>query len=127
MVELGFSPKYVITGATGRAFENRIAEILDGQYPDAIVKDQTDLLELHERMKGDPVKLLIGNTYGKQIARVEDVPFVRVGFPILDRVGHRMFPSVGYAGAMRLVEKFSDAILDHKDRTCPEEWFELVQ
>lgn len=127
VVELGFSPKYVITGATGRAFENRIAEILDGQYPDAIVKDQTDLLELHERMKGDPVKLLIGNTYGKQIARVEDVPFVRVGFPILDRVGHRMFPSVGYAGAMRLVEKFSDAILDHKDRTCPEEWFELVQ
>lgn len=127
VLELGMIPKYVFTGATGKAFENRVHELLDGQCPAAVVKAQADLLELHERMKGDPVQLLIGNTYGKHIARTENIPFVRVGFPILDRVGHRLFPAVGYRGAMRLVEKFSDALLDQRDRTCPEEWFELVQ
>ena len=127
LVELGFSPKYVFTGSTGRAFETRVNEILGDRFPQAIVKQQADLFELHQRMQADPVGLLVGNTYGKQIARAEDVPFVRVGFPVLDRVGHRMFSTVGYRGAMRLVEKFSDAILDHKDRTCDEEWFELVQ
>ena len=126
-LELGMVPKFVFTGATGKAFENRAHELLDGPVPPAIVKAQADLFELHERIKADPVKLLIGNTYGKHIARAEDIPLVRVGFPILDRVGHRMFPVVGYRGAMRLVEKFSDALLDHRDRHCPEELFELVQ
>ena len=126
-LELGMQPRYVITGATGKAFEARVHELLDGPCPKAVVRAQADLFELHERIKADPVKLLIGNTYGKQIARAEDIPFARVGFPILDRVGHRLFPSVGYRGAMRLVEKFSDALLDHRDRTCEEAWFELVQ
>lgn len=61
------------------------------------------------------------------MARAENIPLVRFGFPIMDRTGHRLFPTVGYTGAMRMVEKISDALLDHQDRTCPEEWFELVQ
>jgi nitrogenase molybdenum-iron protein beta chain len=126
-LELGMAPKYVFTGSTGKAFESRVHELLDGPCPAAIVKAQADLFELHERIKADPVQLIIGNTYGKHIARAENIPLVRVGFPILDRVGHRLFPSVGYRGAMRLLEKFSDALLDQRDRTCEEEWFELVQ
>jgi nitrogenase molybdenum-iron protein beta chain len=126
-VELGLKPKYVITGSPGRAFEKRVNEILDGKYPDALVKQNADLFELHERIKLDPVKLILGNTYGKHISRAENIPLVRFGFPILDRVGHRMFPAVGYRGAMHLVEKMSDALLDQQDRNCDEEWFELVQ
>ena len=52
---------------------------------------------------------------------------MRFGFPILDRMSHRLFPTVGYSGAMRLLDKIIDALLDQKDRECPEEWFELVQ
>lgn len=126
-IELGLKPKYIFSGATGRAFENRVNAVLDGRFPDAIVKQQGDLFELHERIKADPVKLILGNTYGKHIGRAENIPLVRFGFPILDRVGHRLFPTVGYRGAMHLVEKISDALLDQRDRTCPEEWFELVQ
>ncbi|GAA5481823.1 nitrogenase molybdenum-iron protein subunit beta [Haloferula sargassicola] len=126
-VELGLYPKYVFTGSPGKAFERKIAEILGDQYPDAVVRQTADLFELHERIKADPVKLLIGNTYGKFIGRAEGIPLVRFGFPVLDRVGHRLFPAVGYRGAMHLVEKISDALLDHRDETCPEEWFELVQ
>lgn len=55
--------------------------------------------------KNEPVDMIIGNTYGKYIARTENIPLVRVGFPILDRVGHSYFPIVGYKGAMRLIEK----------------------
>jgi nitrogenase molybdenum-iron protein beta chain len=127
VLELGMTPKYIITGATGKAFERRVASILDGRFPDAVVKQQADLFELHERIKAEPVQLILGNTYGKHIARAEDIPLVRVGFPIMDRVGHRLFPCVGYRGAMHLVEKISDALLDQRDRTCAEEWFELVQ
>ena len=127
LVELDMKPAYVITGSQGNHFERRVKEILAEHAPDAVVKQQCDLFELHQLMKNGPVDLLIGNTYGKYIARAENVPFVRLGFPVLDRVGHRIAPTVGYRGAMRLIEKITDALLDHKDRTCAEENFELVQ
>jgi nitrogenase molybdenum-iron protein beta chain len=68
----------------------------------------------------------MGNTYGKYISRDEDIPFVRYGFPILDRIGHSYFPSVGYMGAMRMLEKILGVIMDKQDRDATEESFELV-
>ncbi len=64
--------------------------------------------------------------YGKYIARDDDIPLVRHGFPILDRTGHQYFPTVGYRGAMRLAEKILYALQDRQDRDCPEEAFELT-
>jgi nitrogenase molybdenum-iron protein beta chain len=87
---------------------------------------QADLFLLHQWIKQESVDLLIGNTYGKYIARDENIPFVRHGFPILDRVGHSYFPTVGYRGAMRLVEKILGVLMDRQDRESPEESFELV-
>ena len=85
-----------------------------------------DMYKMHQWIKQEGVDLLIGNTYGKYIARDENTPFIRAGFPILDRVGHQYFPIVGYKGAMRLCEMILNAFLDKKDRECPEESFELV-
>jgi nitrogenase molybdenum-iron protein beta chain len=127
LVELDMKPAYVITGSPGNHFEQRVKEILAGQMPDAIVKQNTDLFALHQWIKNGPVDLIIGNTYSKYISRVENIPFVRFGFPVLDRMGHRYFPSVGYMGALRLMEKINDALLDYKDRECAEENFELIQ
>ena len=58
--------------------------------------------------------------------RAEDIPFVRLGFPILDRSVHSYFPVVGYRGAMRLIEMISGALLDRADRDAKDEDFELV-
>lgn len=127
LLELEMKPVYAITGSPGNAFEKRLHELLDPVVPNAKIKQNADLFELHQWMKNEPVDLLITNTYGKHMARTENVPFVRYGFPILDRAGHRFYPTVGYAGAIRLIDQMFNALLDHKDRTCSEEWFELVQ
>ena len=127
LVELDMKPVYVVTGSPGNHFENRVQEILKDQVPDAMVKQNADLFDLHQWIKNGPVDLLIGNTYCKYIARAENLAYVRFGFPVMDRMGHRLFPSVGYQGALRLLDKMIDAMLDKKDRECPEEVFELVQ
>lgn len=127
LVELDMQPVYIVTGTPGQVFERRIRDILKDHTPEANVKQFSDLFEMHQWIKQEPVDLIIGNTYGKQIARTENLPFVRFGFPILDRVGHRYFPVVGYNGAIRLVEKITDALFDKIDRECEEEYFELVQ
>jgi nitrogenase molybdenum-iron protein beta chain len=127
VISLGMVPKYILTGTPGSAFEKMINNLLaDAGIEGSKVKAGGDLMTLHQWMKNEPVDMLIGNTYGKYIARAEDIPLVRVGFPILDRVGHSLFPTVGYKGAMRLIEKISTAFLDKYDRECTDEDFELV-
>jgi len=126
LVSLGMIPVHVITGTLGKRFELRVKGILKDVAPNANVHQNADLFLLHQLIKNEPVDLLIGNTYGKYIARAEDIPFVRFGFPILDRIGHTYFPTVGYRGGMRLLEKILDALLDRKDRDDPDERFELV-
>ena len=110
----------------GKNFEKRIAELTADLSYEVNVKAGGDMFQLHQWIKNEPVDLLIANTYGKYIARDEDIPFVRYGFPIVDRVGHSYFPSVCYKGGMRLLEKILDVLLDRLDRDAPEERFELV-
>jgi len=87
---------------------------------------RADMFLLHQWIKQEPVDLLIGNTYGKYIARDENIPFVRLGFPIMDRVGHSYFPTLGYKGALHLLTNMLGAIMDKMDREAAEEKFELV-
>jgi len=127
LLDLGMVPAHIVSGTPGMRFEKRMKEILE-RAPEANIKigPQADTFLLHQWIKNEPVDLLIGNTYGKYIARDEDIPFVRFGFPILDRIGHSYFPNVGYSGSLRLVEKILSVLLDRQDRDAPEEKFELV-
>lgn len=125
LVSLNMRPVYVVTGTPGKKFEERMREIVK-EIPEAKFRQASDVFTLHQWIKNEPVDLLIGNTYGKYIARDEDIPFIRFGFPILDRIGHSYFPSVGYMGALRLVEKILGVLMDRQDRDSIEEKFELV-
>jgi nitrogenase molybdenum-iron protein beta chain len=128
LVDIDMKPVYVVSGTPGKQFEKRIREIAGDAVPDLKVKNgaQADMFLMHQWIKNEPVDLLIGNTYGKYIARDEDIPFIRMGFPILDRIGHSYLPQVGYTGGMHLLKNILDALLDRKDRDAPEESFELV-
>jgi nitrogenase molybdenum-iron protein beta chain len=132
---LDMKPVYIVTGTptpvTGAQvpqFDVRIRGVLGDNVPEAKIRGgaQADMYLLHQWIKQETVDVLIGNTYGKYIARDENIPFVRYGFPIMDRVGHSYFPSVGYKGAMRLLEKILGVLMDRQDQDAPEERFELV-
>jgi nitrogenase molybdenum-iron protein beta chain len=124
--DMDMKPVHVLTGSVGNAFETRIKDILADSVPDANVKAQGDLFLLHQWIKNEPVDLLLGTTYGKFIGRAEDIPLVRVGWPILDRVGHSYFPTVGYLGSLRLAVEIISAIQERQDRDAPDHAFELV-
>lgn len=126
LLNLGMRPVHIVTGTPGKRFERRLKRLMGKDGGTYNVRSSADLFTLHQWIKNEPVDLLIGNTYGKYIARAEDIPFVRFGFPILDRIGHSYFPIVGYRGALRLMEKMLDALLERIDRDAPDEQFELV-
>jgi nitrogenase molybdenum-iron protein beta chain len=124
--DAGMKILHVITGtpAPGK-WAARIKEIAG---EDVVVKigAQADLFYFHQLLQNDKPDIIFGNTYCKYIARDMDIPLIRTGFPIYDRVGHSYFPITGYRGGLHLLVKILDAIMDRQDRDAPEEKFELV-
>jgi nitrogenase molybdenum-iron protein beta chain len=126
LTDMDMDVRLIVTGTpAGAKFSPQIREFAGEK---AVVKDGlgSDMFGFHQLIKKDRPDLIFGNTYAKYIARDEDIPLIRMGFPIYDRVGHQYFPIVGYRGALRLLEKILTAILDRQDREAPEESFELV-
>lgn len=126
LTDMDMDVRFVVTGTpAGPKFERRIREFAGS---DVTVKHGpgADMFMFHQLVKHDKPDLIFGNTYAKHIARDEDIPLIRIGFPIYDRVGHQYFPLVGYRGALRLLEKILNTLLDRQDRDAPEESFELI-
>jgi len=126
LTDLDMKISCVVTGTpAGPKFEKSIKEMAGG---DTIVKSgaTADTFYFHQLIKNDKPDIILGNTYCKYIARDEDIPLVRICFPIYDRVGHQYFPVTGYRGGLRLLEKILNAFLDRQDRDAAEESFELV-
>lgn len=126
-LEMGMIPKYVITGTPKADFTREVNAMLEKYgITDSVVKANADLFELHQLIKNESVDMLIGNSYGKAIAKAEDIPLVRAGFPILDRYVHSYMPLVGYAGAIRMAERITNTLMDRQDRDCADEDLEAV-
>jgi nitrogenase molybdenum-iron protein beta chain len=127
LLEMGMIPKYLVTGTPGDAFEKAAEELFVRFGVEGCkAKASGDLFELHQWIKEESVDVLIGGTHGKYIARAEDIPFIRAGFPIIDRYIHSYMPLIGYKGGMRLAELITNAIMDRQDRDSTEEDFEMV-
>ncbi|HOA06438.1 MAG TPA: nitrogenase molybdenum-iron protein subunit beta [Spirochaetota bacterium] len=126
LVDLGIKILYVVSGTpAGPKFERRIKEIA-GEDVKVKTGANADMFYFHQLIKGNKPDLIFGNTYAKYIARDEDIPLIRIGFPIYDRVGHQYMPIMGYKGGLRLLEKILSAVMDRQDRDAPEERYELV-
>ncbi len=119
--EMGMNPVFALTGTPDKKFAEEVHTLAPGC--EALIGDT---FLLHQKIKNRPVEMLIGNTFGKLIAREEDIPLVRVGFPIMDRANMHYFPIVGYAGAARLVEMIGNAFLERRDRDSDDAHFEMI-
>ncbi|MHB1054327.1 MAG: nitrogenase molybdenum-iron protein subunit beta [Thermoleophilia bacterium] len=126
VVDLGMKPVHILSGTKSATFEKEIRELVADDYADANIINGGDLFELHQAIKNRPVDLILGNSHMKYVARAEDLPLIRVGFPISDRANLHHFPIMGYAGAARMVERIGNTLLDRLDRDAPEERFELM-
>ncbi len=120
LASIGMIPQYVVSRAPGVYFEERMKQIYEKYQINGIANSKTDLFELQQWLKNDRVDLLIGGTHGKLLARAEDIPLVRIGFPVLDRHVQSYLPVVGYRGAIRILEMILNALMNRIDRDEPE-------
>ncbi len=128
LLDLDMVPAYVVSGTPGKGFDKKMKAVFGDKIDQVKFKNgaNADMFQLHQWIKQEGVDLLIGNTYGKYIALDEKIPFLRMGFPIVDRVGHSYFPTLGYMGGIRILEKILDLLMQYQDENAPEEKVELV-
>jgi nitrogenase molybdenum-iron protein NifN len=73
------------------------------------VLDDVDFTDITKAAKELGVELIIGNSKGYKTARELDIPLVRTGFPIHDRMGGQRVLHIGYDGALSLFDRIVNA------------------
>lgn len=78
--------------------------------------DFAQIAEMADTLKPD---LLIGNSKGYSLARKLNIPIIRVGFPIHDRIGGHRILHLGYRGAQSLYDTLVNALMEAKQTASP--------
>jgi nitrogenase molybdenum-iron protein NifN len=118
--EVGIRPVLCATGGESGKLRETLESVLGDLYADDIHVGQGFSFELmEEAAKELKPDLLIGNSKGYYLARELDIPIIRTGFPIHDRIGAQHAKILGYEGATILFEQIVNALLDDKQRKSP--------
>ncbi len=78
-----------------------------------------DFFDISEMAEGLAPDLLVGHSKGYPLARKLEIPLIRVGFPIHDRMGGQRILHLGYRGAQALFDQVVNAILARKQSDSP--------
>ncbi len=114
VAEMGMTPAYILTAADTAPWAERMLELTGELGVESEIILKGDLHELHKRIKAYPVDLLIGHSKGKFIADAENIPLVRVGFPVEDRFGYHRRAIVGYNGSIALVDEITNQVFERR-------------
>jgi len=123
LTEIGVKPVLIATGGESGKLKSTLQETLQDLWSDDYdVRQGLTFSQMEELLADLPIDLMVGNSKGYYIARKIDVPLVRVGFPIHDRIGAAHKLTLGYEGATRLFEETVNALLDDKQRKSTIAW-----
>ncbi len=78
------------------------------------VHEGADFFEIAERAEELEPDFLVGHSKGYALARKKDIPLIRVGFPVHDRIGGQRILHLGYRGAMELFDRVVNGLIEKK-------------
>ena len=118
--EIGIKPVLCVSGGKSGMFRKAVEQALDGldcELPE--VHEDVDFYDIQSRAEELGVDLLVGHSKGYTFARKQNIPIVRVGFPIHDRVGGQRILHLGYHGEQLLFDTITNCIIDKKQSDSP--------
>lgn len=116
LVEVGVKPVLCASGGESGRLEEVIRRDVPGFPAESVVRNAADFMEIEEEARGLSPDLIVGNSKGSKIAASLNVPLVRVGFPIHDRVGGARLLHLGYGGAQQLFDRITNAVIEARQR-----------
>ncbi len=120
LAEIGVQPVLCASGAKSGRFADAVREaVAEFVEEEPLVYDDSDFFDIATKAEELAPDLLIGHSKGYQLARKLDIPLIRVGFPIHDRMGGQRILHVGYRGAQQLFDTIVNAVIARKQNKSP--------
>jgi nitrogenase molybdenum-iron protein NifN len=112
--EIGVKPVLCASGGHSLHFEESLRLAVPDLLQETIIRENCDFSEIESLAAKLNPDFLFGSSKGYAMARRLDVPIVRVGFPIHDRIGGQRIHHLGYWGAQELYDRLVNALMEKK-------------
>lgn len=120
LAEIGVQPVLCASGGKSGKLQEAVAAVTDGLCEVAPeTYEDCDFHEISERATELAPDLIIGHSKGYSLAKKLEIPLIRVGFPIHDRVGGQRILHIGYEGAQQLFDLIANAMIQKKQDKSP--------
>jgi nitrogenase molybdenum-iron protein NifN len=114
LCEIGVTPVICASGGHSHHFAESLRSAVPDLSQETLIKEQCDFAEIDDAASGLKPDFLCGSSKGYGLARKLDVPLLRVGFPIHDRIGGQRVLHLGYQGAQELYDRLVNVLLERK-------------
>lgn len=115
LAEIGVCPVLCASGGKSGSFVTAVNKaVAEFDLPVPQVHEGMDFHEIGELAKELAPDFFLGHSKGYPLARGLDIPLIRVGFPIHDRVGGQRILHVGYQGAQQLFDLIANGMITVK-------------
>ncbi|MDP4178996.1 MAG: nitrogenase cofactor biosynthesis protein NifB, partial [Bacillota bacterium] len=115
-LENGIKPVLIATGSKNTKMAKLINSNKYKTDDDIMILNDTDFETIEKYAKELKANIMIGNSDGRRISEKLDIPLVRIGFPIHDRMGAQRRIFTGYYGSLELLDNITNTLLERKDR-----------
>jgi nitrogenase molybdenum-iron protein NifN len=119
LCEIGITPVLCVSGGRSQHFAESLRRAAPGLPKETILREGCDFAEIADFAAELNPDFLLGSSKGYGLARRLDVPLIRVGFPIHDRIGGQRILLLGYQGAQELYDRLVNALLERKQNLSP--------
>lgn len=117
--EIGLIPVICAAGGRSRQFAAALEDAVDDLPSETIIRDGVDFSDIESEIVALEPKLLIGSSKGYSMSRRLNIPLIRAGFPVHDRIDGPRMLSVGYRGAQILFDRICNSLLEHYQAESP--------
>lgn len=120
LAEIGVQPVLCASGGKSGKMQGAIAKATEGMLAEQPeVHEGTDFYEIAEHAESLNPDLLVGHSKGYSLARKLDIPLIRLGFPVHDRIGGQRILHLGYHGAQMIFDTIANALIEKKQAVSP--------
>ena len=117
--EIGMIPVVCGTGEKKGKLADSLQEVLGSNFDKTTAREDVDFIELEEIAADTHIDMVIGNSNGYKLARKLNVPLMRVGLPIHDRIGAARIATLGYQGTQELFDRIVNEFIRQKQEHSP--------
>ena len=117
--EIGVDVILAATGGESGRLEDEIRAACPERGKQILARNMFDYEKIREWCQENKPDLFVGNSKAWYIARELEVPIVRCGFPIHDRIGGQRIKHLGYTGTQELFDQVVNAMIEYKQDHSP--------